>query len=157
MTVEQHLDSPDRVTGRRDRELLARDLEQRGAVDVHRREFVDPGPRIEAGIAVDEPGQNRISLAQMRARPPKPRRRAAAPDFDWCWSSVIPRGGQPGAVVDQRSPWHQGCTWLPTPRSRRIDSINQNVVCSVNTSAAASTPVYFSMTGAAAVLETSSR
>lgn len=51
----------------------------------------------------------------------------------------------------------QGCTWLPTPRSSRIDSISQNVVCSVNTSAAPSTPVYFSMTGAAAMFATSSR
>ena len=52
---------------------------------------------------------------------------------------------------------HQGCTWLPTPRSSRIDSISQKVVWAVNTSAAASTPVHFSMTGPAAVFETSSR
>ena len=52
---------------------------------------------------------------------------------------------------------HQGCTHEPWPRSRRIDCITWNVVLSVNTSAAASTPVYFSTTGAAAVRAISSR
>src|SRR5439155_12126560 len=40
---------------------------------------------------------------------------------------------------------------------RRIDSMTQNVVLAVNTSAAPSTPVYFLMTGAAAAFVTASR
>jgi hypothetical protein len=39
----------------------------------------------------------------------------------------------------------------------RIDSISQNATSGVNTSAAASTPVYFSMTGAAVASATAFR
>jgi hypothetical protein len=52
---------------------------------------------------------------------------------------------------------HHGWTNKPKPRSRRIDSRTQKVVLVVNTSAAASTPVYFAMTGAAAESDTASR
>ena len=52
---------------------------------------------------------------------------------------------------------HHGCTHEPWPRSRRIDCITWNVVLSVKTAAAVSTPVYFSTTGAAAVREILSR
>ncbi len=48
------------------------------------------------------------------------------------------------------SDFDQGCTWIPAPSSSRIDSSTHNVVLGVNTSAAARTPVYFAMTGAAA-------
>src|SRR5262249_54039997 len=51
----------------------------------------------------------------------------------------------------------QGCTHEPWPRSSRMDCITWNVVLSVKTSAAASRPVYFSITGAAAVAAISSR
>src|SRR3979411_2948228 len=43
-----------------------------------------------------------------------------------------------------------GWTHDAKPRSRRRDSMTQNVVLAVKTSAAASTPVYFLITGAAA-------
>src|SRR3989442_15878130 len=59
--------------------------------------------------------------------------------------------------VAYRQARHQGCTHDPWPRSRRIDCITWNAVLSVKTSAAASTPVYFSITGAAAVRAISSR
>src|SRR5882672_6151626 len=54
-----------------------------------------------------------------------------------------------GASEDDADAGH-GWTCDPTPRSRRIDSRTTSVVLVVNTSAAASTPVYFAMTGAAA-------
>jgi hypothetical protein len=54
-----------------------------------------------------------------------------------------------GAPEDDADAGH-GWTCEPTPRSRRIDSRTTSVVLVVNTSAAASTPVYFAMTGAAA-------
>src|SRR3982074_3882448 len=44
----------------------------------------------------------------------------------------------------------QGWTWEGNPWSRRMDSMTQKAVLAVNTSAAASTPEYFSITGAAA-------
>ena len=49
--------------------------------------------------------------------------------------------------------------WIcePKPRSRRIDSRMARVLLVVNTSVAASTPVYFAMTGAAAASVTASR
>src|SRR5467141_4057694 len=50
-----------------------------------------------------------------------------------------------------------GWTHDAKPRSRRRDSMTQNVVLAVKTSAAASIPVYFSITGAAAVATHSSR
>ena len=68
-----------------------------------------------------------------------------------------------------RRPWAQdgiqpllllqahGCTCKPYPRLRRMDSMSQNATSGVNTSAAASTPVYFSMTGAAAASPTAFR
>src|SRR3954451_3493292 len=62
--------------------------------------------------------------------------------------------GHSDALFDRKRLAH-GCTWEPYPRSRRIDSITQKVVLSVNTSAAASTPVYFSLLGAAATTATS--
>src|SRR5882672_7423786 len=50
-----------------------------------------------------------------------------------------------------------GCTHEAKPRSRRSDSMTQKVVLAVKTSAAASTPVYFSITGAAAASVHASR
>ncbi len=52
--------------------------------------------------------------------------------------------------ADPFVPLLYGWTYEAKPRSRRIDSMTQNVVLCVKTSAAASTPVYFAMTGAAA-------
>ena len=54
-----------------------------------------------------------------------------------------------GACEDDADTGH-GYSCEPTPKSRRIDSKTTSVVLVVNTSAAASTPVYFAMTGAAA-------
>lgn len=48
------------------------------------------------------------------------------------------------------APCGHGWTTEPKPRSMRIDSRMMNVVLTVNTSAAARTPVYLLMTGAAA-------
>src|SRR5260221_8300353 len=50
-----------------------------------------------------------------------------------------------------------GCTHEAKPRSRRSDSMTQNVVLAVKTSAAAITPVYFAITGAAAASVHASR
>src|SRR2546430_10038381 len=50
-----------------------------------------------------------------------------------------------------------GCTHEAKPRSRRSDSMTQKVVLAVKTSAAASTPVYFAITGAAAASVHASR
>src|SRR5260221_3507398 len=52
---------------------------------------------------------------------------------------------------------HQGWTHEAKPRSSRNDSMTQNVVLAVYISAAARTPVYFAMTGAAAISVLSSR
>src|SRR3984893_10272603 len=51
----------------------------------------------------------------------------------------------------------QARTGIPTPRSSRIDSRTHNAVEAVKTSAAARTPVYFCITGAAAASATASR
>ena len=51
----------------------------------------------------------------------------------------------------------QGWICEPYPRSRRIDSRMMNALLAVKTSAAARTPVYFAMTGAAAKSLTASR
>src|SRR6266566_853504 len=59
------------------------------------------------------------------------------------------KGGRAGRI--------HGCTYEPCPRSRRIDCITWKVVLSVKTSAAASLPVYFSITGFAAVRAISSK
>src|SRR6476659_116821 len=74
MSAEERLDPRDRAAGRCNRELLTRDLEQRGAEDVHRWEIVQPGPRIERRIAVDDPGQNRITFAKACTGALEPRR-----------------------------------------------------------------------------------
>ena len=50
-----------------------------------------------------------------------------------------------------------GCTCKPYPRLSRMDSMSQNATSGVNTSAAPSTPVYFSMTGAAVASPTALR
>src|SRR5690242_10869979 len=52
--------------------------------------------------------------------------------------------------VAYRQAGHQGCTCEPYPRSSRIDCMTWKVVLAVKTSAAASTPVYFLITGSAA-------
>jgi hypothetical protein len=56
-------------------------------------------------------------------------------------------------LVGQRHGW----TCNPYPRLSRIDSISQNATSGVNTSAAPSLPVYFSMTGAAVASPTAPR
>ena len=73
------------------------------------------------------------------------------------------RGGSCGAIpetfqlaIAASVPFY-GCTKSAAPRSRRIDCITWNAVLAVNTSAAAKTPVYFSITGTAAVSATASR
>src|SRR4029077_300871 len=50
-----------------------------------------------------------------------------------------------------------GWTHDAKPRSRRSDSMTQNAVLAVKTSAAARTPVYFAITGAAAASVHASR
>ena len=66
----------------------------------------------------------------------------------------IGQGGIRRARLHQPS---YGCTCKPYPRLSRIDSMSQNATSGVNTSAAASTPVYFSMTGAAVASPTAFR
>jgi len=68
MAAEQGLDAGQGPAGRRDGQLLAGDLEQQGAVQVHRRQLGHPRPRVEVRPVVDEPGQHRVSAAQVSAR-----------------------------------------------------------------------------------------
>src|SRR3981189_489285 len=80
----------------------------------------------------------------------------------------ILRRNQADRQLDHESRWNlaqrlplvpllYGWTNEAKPRSRRIDSMTQNVVLGVKTSAAASTSRYFSITGAAAASALASR
>src|SRR6266550_5991503 len=69
---------------------------------------------------------------------------------------VLRRDEMIGARIAFGSSGH-GWTHDAKPRSRRRDSMTQNVVLAVKTSAAASTPVYFLITGAAAASVHASR
>ena len=68
MPVEQRLDAGHGAAGGRDGQLLAGDLEQQGAVQVHRRQLGQPRPGVEVRPFVDEPSQYRIGVAQVGAR-----------------------------------------------------------------------------------------
>jgi hypothetical protein len=63
MAAEQGLDAGQGPAGGRDRQLLAGDLEQQGAVQVHRRQLGQPPPWVEGRPVVDEPGQHRVGVA----------------------------------------------------------------------------------------------
>ena len=76
VTAEQVLDARDGPPGRGHRQLLARDLEQQGTEQIHRRQLGDPGPGIEIRPLVDQPRQHWIGGAQVRARSGQPRRAA---------------------------------------------------------------------------------
>src|SRR5580765_2253006 len=65
---ESVLQMRDDRAGRRDRELLARDLEDECPEGVERRELVGPGPRTEVRPRVDESGENRIGFPKELAR-----------------------------------------------------------------------------------------
>jgi hypothetical protein len=73
MAAEQGLDAGHGVAGRRHGQLLAGDLEQQGAEQVHRRQLGDPRPGIEVRPLVDEPGQYRIGAVQVGAGVAQPR------------------------------------------------------------------------------------
>ena len=73
-TAEQALDPAQYPAGRRDRQLLAGDLEQHGPVQVHgAADWRHPRPRIEVRPVVDQPRQHRIGVPQVGARLPRPR------------------------------------------------------------------------------------
>jgi hypothetical protein len=73
MPVEQRLDAGHGAAGGRDGQLLTGDLEQQGAVQVHRRQLGQPRPWVEVRPCVDEPSQHRIGVAQVAARLLQPR------------------------------------------------------------------------------------
>jgi hypothetical protein len=64
--------------------------------------------------------------------------------------NASPDHGDSRALTDPRHGCRHGWICESNPRSRRIDSSIGNTLLAVKTSAAARTPVYFSMTGAAA-------
>ena len=68
MPAEQGLDAGQGAAGRRDGQLLAGDLEQQRAVQVHRRQLGQPRPGVEVRPVVDEPHQHGVSMAQVGAR-----------------------------------------------------------------------------------------
>src|ERR1017187_942301 len=66
--ADPRLDALEDLPGRRDRKLLADDLEQQGPEQVHQRQLGHPPPRVEIRPGSYEPGQHRVSLAQMAPR-----------------------------------------------------------------------------------------
>ena len=90
-----------------------------------------------------------VEAGSRRGRPARSRRRCADLPHPSPASDRLASAPGAGACEDDADAGH-GWTCEPTPRSRRIDSKTTSVVLVVNTSAAASTPVYFAMTGAAA-------
>ena len=68
MTAEQGLDPAQGPAGRWDRQLLADDLEQQGAVQVHRRQLGRPRLGVKVRPGLDEPRQHRVGVAQVGAR-----------------------------------------------------------------------------------------
>ena len=76
MTAEQGLDAGQDPAGNRDGQLLADDLEQQGAGQIHRRQLGHPRPGIEVRPVVDEPGQHGVGVVKVGAP-------AAATRRDW--------------------------------------------------------------------------
>ena len=72
MTAKQGLDPGQDPAGCRDGQLLADDLEQQGAVQIHRRQLGHPRPGIEVRPVVDEPGQHGVGVVKVGARLPQP-------------------------------------------------------------------------------------
>ena len=72
MAAEQGLHAGQDLAGRRHRQLLADDLEQQGAVQIHRRQLGQPRPGIEVRPVVDEPGQHGVGVVKVGARLPQP-------------------------------------------------------------------------------------
>ena len=72
MTAEQGLDAGQDPAGCRDGQLLADDLEQQGAVQIHRRQLGQPRPGIEVRPVIDQPRQHGVGAAQVGARLPQP-------------------------------------------------------------------------------------
>ena len=66
--AEQCLDAGQDRPGRGDRQLLPGDLEQQGAVEVHRRQPGQPRPGVEVRPVVYEPRQHRVGVTQVRPR-----------------------------------------------------------------------------------------
>ena len=65
MAVEQGLDAGHGSAGRGDGQLLAGDLEQQGAEEIHGRQLGHPRPGIEVRPVVDEPRQHGVGVAQV--------------------------------------------------------------------------------------------
>ena len=53
---------------RADRELLAGDLEDQRPEGIERRELVEPSPRAEVRVRIDDPREHRVGLAKKRPR-----------------------------------------------------------------------------------------
>jgi hypothetical protein len=51
-----------------DGQLLPDDLEQQGPVGIHRRELLQPGPRVEVRMLVDQRRDHRVRVPQVRPR-----------------------------------------------------------------------------------------
>jgi hypothetical protein len=73
MPVEQGLDAGQGSAGCRDGQLLAGDLEQQGAAQIHGRQEGHPRPGVEVGPVVDEPREHRVGVAQVGSRFLQPR------------------------------------------------------------------------------------
>src|SRR4029077_16812985 len=93
----------DRVARRGERELLARDLEERSSVDVHWWQFVDPCARVERWIRVDDRRHHGIGLAKVRACALEP-------------SGAGPVVGLRAALGIRHGPGHL-CMLPPAPRA----------------------------------------
>jgi hypothetical protein len=68
MPPESLLQMRDDRAGRRDRELLAGDLEQERPEGVERRELVGPGSGTEVRMRIDQARENRICVSEELTR-----------------------------------------------------------------------------------------
>jgi hypothetical protein len=66
--AEQVLDAAQDARGRPHRQLLPGHHEDQGAERVHWRQLAQPGPRVEAGVRVDNPGEHGVRAPQVGKR-----------------------------------------------------------------------------------------
>ena len=93
MAVEQGLDAGQGPAGRRDGQLLAGDLKQQGAVQIHGRQQGHPRPGIEVRPVVDEPREHRVGVAQVGPRLLQPRGAAGIHGHRACSCSLADMRG----------------------------------------------------------------